>query len=105
MNEKSKFLLPPGFRDLLPDDAEREYFCTTSLINSFYASGYRLVATPLVEFEESLFEGAGEALEPRTLKLIDPLSQKLLGVRADITTQVSRLIRSRFATAELPLKL
>ncbi len=105
MNDKNNFLLPPGFRDLLPDDAEREYFCAHSLINSFYESGYRLVATPLVEFEESLFEGAGKALEPRTLKLIDPLSQKLLGVRADITTQVSRMIRSRFAGAKLPLKL
>lgn len=103
--EKSKFLLPPGFRDLLPDDAEREYFCTNSLVNNFYANGYRLVSTPLVEFEESLFEGSGEALEPRTLKLIDPLSQKLLGVRADITTQVARVIRSRFTNAQLPLKL
>lgn len=105
MTDKNQFLLPPGFRDLLPDDAEREYFCAHSLINSFYAKGYRLVATPLVEFEESLFEGAGKALEPRTLKLIDPLSQKLLGVRADITTQVSRVIRSRFSGAKLPLKL
>lgn len=105
MNDKKQFLLPPGFRDLLHDDAEREYYCTAQLINNFYKSGYRLVATPLVEFEESLFEGAGQALEPRTLKLIDPLSQKMLGVRADITTQVARLIRSRLNTAKLPLKL
>ncbi len=101
----NKYLLPPGFRDLLPDAAEQEYFCTTSLIENFYKHGYRLVATPLVEFEESLFEGAGKALEPRTLKLIDPQSQKTLGIRADITTQVSRLISSRLSKAKLPLKL
>lgn len=105
MVDKNNFLLPPGFRDLLPDDAEREYYCANSLINSFYSKGYRLVATPLVEFEESLFEGAGQALEERTLKLIDPQSQKLLGLRADITTQVSRVIRSRLDKADLPLKL
>ena len=103
--EKEKFLLPPGFRDLLPDEAEREYFCTNSLINNFYKSGYRLVGTPLLEFEESLFAGAGKALENRTLKLIDPQSNKMLGVRADITTQLARVINSRFSTSKLPLKL
>ena len=103
--EKNKFLLPPGFRDLLPDAAEQEYFCTKILIDNFYNHGYRLVAPPLLEFEDSLFVGAGENLEKRTLKLLDPLSQKMLGLRADITPQISRLVTSRLTQSKLPLKL
>src|SRR5688500_569555 len=95
--EKNTFLLPPGFRDLLPNEAEKEYFCVDSIIKNFFSKGYRLVATPLLEFESSLFEGAGKALQPRTLKLVDPASHEVLGIRADITTQVARLVRSRLA--------
>jgi ATP phosphoribosyltransferase regulatory subunit len=105
MTDKQNFLLPSGFRDLLPDDAEKEYCCTEKFIDNFYNWGYRLVATPLLEFEDSLFASSGEALAPRTLKLIDPVSQKTVGIRADITTQVARLVESRMGTAELPLRL
>jgi ATP phosphoribosyltransferase regulatory subunit len=105
MTDKQNFLLPSGFRDLLPDDAEKEYCCTEKFIDNFYNWGYRLVSTPLLEFEDSLFASSGEALAPRTLKLIDPVSQKTVGIRADITTQVARLVESRMDKAQLPLRL
>ncbi len=105
MTDKSNFLLPSGFRDLLPADAAKEYFCTQKFIGNFRNWGYELVSTPLLEFATSLFSGAGNALEPRTLKLTDPASQKIVGIRADITTQVARLAKSRMEEAELPLRL
>ena len=105
MDAKDKFLLPPGFRDLLSDEAEKEFSCTRQFIDNFHKWGYSLVSTPLLEFEESAFYGSGEALAPRTLKLADPLSQKTLCIRADITTQISRLIESRISNPDLPLRL
>lgn len=102
---KSKYLLPVGFRDLLQQEAEAEFYCVTEIVKTFQSWGYGLVSTPLVEFEDSLFDGAGNALEGKTLKLFDPASQKVMGVRADITTQVARLFSSRFVGAKTPVRL
>src|SRR5205814_9707195 len=61
------------------------------LLDHFRAQGYRLVQPPLVEHLDSLFTGTGHDLELQTFKLVDPLSGRLLGVRADITPQVARI--------------
>ena len=105
MNNKSKYLLPAGFRDLLPTEAEAEFYAIQKFMQNFAAWGYRLVSTPMVEFEDSLFYGSGKALESKTLKLFDPASQRLMGLRSDITTQISRLYESRMNSAELPARL
>lgn len=102
---KSKYLLPVGFRDLLPPEAEAEFYCTYEIIKTFQNWGYRLVATPMVEFEDSLFDGSGKALEGKALKLFDPASQKVMGVRADITTQISRLFSARLNSEQPPIRL
>ena len=61
------------------------------LLDHFAAQGYRLVQPPLVEHLESLATGTGRDLELQTFKVVDPLSGRLLGVRADTTPQVARI--------------
>lgn len=102
---KSKYLLPAGFRDLLPNEAEAEFYCISKFVENFAAWGYSLVSTPMVEFEDSLFDGSGKALEGKTLKLFDPGSQRVMGIRSDITTQIARLYESRLDSEKLPLRL
>ena len=101
----SKTLLPDGLRDVLPPDATREATVMRGLIDRFRASAYRRVDPPLVEFEESLLDGAGAATAPHTFRLMDPVSQRMMGVRADMTVQVARIATSRLSKAPRPLRL
>jgi ATP phosphoribosyltransferase regulatory subunit len=61
------------------------------LLDLFRAHGYQLVAPPLVEYVESLLTGSGRDLDLMTFKLVDQMSGRMLGVRADITPQVARI--------------
>ena len=81
-------LLPAGLADLLPPDAAREARAIDVAIERFAAFGYERVKPPLVEFEESLLGGPGAALAPQTFRLMDPVSQRMMGVRPDMTVQV-----------------
>lgn len=98
-------LLPDGLRDVLPPDATREADVVRGLIDRFRASAYRRVDPPLVEFEDSLLDGAGAATAPHTFRLMDPVSQRMMGVRADMTVQVARLATSRLTKSPRPLRL
>ena len=86
-----KWVLPEYIEDVLPAEAERTEALRRSLLDHFRAHGYRLVQPPLVEHLDSLFTGTGRDLELQTFKVVDPLSGRLLGVRADITPQVARI--------------
>lgn len=101
----SKTLLPDGLRDVLPPEATREASVVRGLIDRFRASAYRRVEPPLVEFEDSLLDGAGIATAPHTFRLMDPVSQRMMGVRADMTTQVARIASSRLGKTARPLRL
>lgn len=106
MNDNSnKALLPAGLQDLLPPEAAREAAAVEALLASFAAQGYERVKPPLIEFEEALLSGAGAALANQTFRLMDPVSQRMMGLRADITTQVARVAASRLAAAPRPLRL
>ncbi len=98
-------LLPAGLRDALPPEAELEAKSVETIMDCFAGHGYQRVKTPLLEFEESLFSGAGAATMEQTFRLMDPESQRMMGVRADITPQISRLATSRLAAAPRPLRL
>lgn len=89
----------------MPEDAEAKFYAVKTMVENFMRQKYRIVATPMVEFEDSLFSGSGEALKAKTLTAIDPVSQKTLGIRSDMTTQIARLVESRFADSDLPLRL
>jgi ATP phosphoribosyltransferase regulatory subunit len=86
-----KWILPENIEDVLPDEAERLEALRRTLLDHFRARRYRLVQPPLVEHLESLLTGTGRDLELQTFKVVDPLSGRLLGVRADITPQVARI--------------
>ena len=101
----NKWLLPDGLRDGLPPDAAHEADIHTLLLQTFSACGYERVAPPLVEFEDSLLDHAGEAIALSTFRLMDPVSQRMMGVRADMTPQVARIATSRLRKAPRPLRL
>ena len=103
-NEKSA-LLPAGLRDVLPCDASLEAELVERIIIFFAQNGYERVKTPLIEFEDSLLSGAGVALAPQTFRLMDPVSQRMMAVRADITPQIARIARTRLGETYRPLRL
>jgi ATP phosphoribosyltransferase regulatory subunit len=98
-------LLPAGLRDLLPPDAETEASAVEALMTVFAAHGYQRVKPPLLEFEDSLLAGSGAAVAEQTFRLMDPDSQRMMGLRADTTPQIARIATTRLATAPRPLRL
>jgi len=86
-----KWVLPEYIEDLLPAEAEEVERLRRALLDHFRAHGYRLVQPPLVEHLDSLLTGTGRDLELQTFKVVDPLSGRMLGVRADTTPQVARI--------------
>ncbi len=86
-----KWLLPEAIEDVLPAEAARVESLRRTLLDHFRMHGYRLVAPPLIEHLESLLTGAGRDLDLLTFKMVDPLSGRTLGMRADTTPQVARI--------------
>ncbi|NFV79700.1 ATP phosphoribosyltransferase regulatory subunit [Magnetospirillum aberrantis] len=106
MNElANRALLPAGLRDILPLDAEHEANVVSRLMAHFSAQGYERVKPPLIEFEETLLAGVGSASASQCFRVMDPHSQKMMGVRADMTPQVARIAVTRLAGAARPLRL
>ena len=98
-------LLPAGMRDILPPEAAHEAAVVARLMAACAAQGYERVKPPLVEFEDSLLAGSGTAMGPHTFRLMDPVSQRMMGLRADMTLQVARIATTRLAKAPRPLRL
>ena len=88
---KNRWLLPEGISDLLPDAAQDLEGLRHALLDTYRRHGFELVLPPLVEYLDSLLIGSGGDLDLKTFKLVDQLSGQSLGVRADITPQVSRI--------------
>ena len=91
MNQDDQWLLPEGVEELLPVPAALIEQMRRRLLDLYAGWGYQLVFPPLIEFLDSLLNGAGRDLETETFKLTDQLSGRLMGVRADITPQVARM--------------
>lgn len=104
-DEAQKALLPAGLQDLLPPDAAHEADLRERLLGCLAAYGYELVKPPLVEFEDSLLSGLGVAMAGDTFRMMDPVSQRMMGVRADMTVQIARMATSRLLKAPRPLRL
>lgn len=85
------WLLPENFADILPPEARLIEAWRARLLELFRVHGYQLVIPPMLEYLESLLTGTGEDLDLRTFKLVDQLSGRMMGVRADITPQVARI--------------
>ena len=86
-----RWLLPESISDVLPSEARRIEELRRLLLDQFRSSGYELVMPPLIEYLDALLTGAATDLGLRTFKLVDQLSGRTLGVRADITPQVARI--------------
>lgn len=85
------WLLPEYLSDALPAEAARIERLRRTLLDHFCSSGFQLVMPPMLEYLESLLTGAGQDLKLRTFKLVDQLSGRTMGVRADITPQAARI--------------
>ena len=87
----STWLLPENIADVLPSEARKIEELRRRLLDRFRSYGYELVMPPMLEYIESLLTSGGSDLNLRTFKLVDQLSGRTLGLRADITPQVSRI--------------
>ena len=85
------WLLPENVEDVLPPQAWRMEDMRRALLDLFRSRDYQLVIPPLMEYVDSLLTGVGADLDLKTFKLVDQLTGRLMGVRADITPQVARI--------------
>jgi len=87
----SNWLLPEHLSDILPAEARRIEELRRAMLDLYRNCGFELVAPPLVEYTDSLFVGNSQDLMLQTNKLVDQLSGRTMGVRADMTSQVARI--------------
>jgi len=87
----ASWLLPEGISDVLPNEARLQEQLRREALDLYRGFGYELVVPPLLEYTDSLLTGVGADLDLRTFKLVDQVSGRLLGLRADITPQVARI--------------
>ncbi len=85
------WLLPEYIADVLPSEARKIEDLRRLLLDLFRTYGYEMVMPPLLEYTESLLSGTGRDMDLRMFKLVDQLSGRTMGLRADITPQVARI--------------
>ncbi len=83
--------LPEHIADVLPSEARKVENLRRAFLDLFRTWGYELVMPPLLEYTESLLSGTGRDMDLRMFKLVDQLSGRTMGLRADITPQVARI--------------
>ena len=91
MNRENRWLLPEGIDELTGDSSRLLEQTRRKLLDRFDTWGYEQVITPLVEFTDSLLTGTGSDLELQTFRLIDQMTGRQMGIRADMTPQVARI--------------
>ncbi|MEY3793670.1 MAG: hypothetical protein RLZZ521_998, partial [Pseudomonadota bacterium] len=87
----SAWVLPDHIADVLPSEARHIEEIRRLYLDTARRFGYELVMPPLLEYLESLLSGTGRALDLQTFKLVDQLSGRTIGLRADTTPQVARI--------------
>ena len=87
----NRWLLPEDIADVLPAEARKVESLRRAVLDLYQSYGYELVAPPILEFLDSLLTGTGSDLNLQTFKLVDQLSGRTLGLRADMTPQVARI--------------
>lgn len=102
---RDKGLLPEGLRDDLPPLAGFEADVVERVMRHLASFGYQRVNPPIVEFEETLLAGPGEAVSDQMFRLMDPVSQRMMGVRPDMTLQIARIATTRLRDLPRPLRL
>ena len=98
-------LLPEGFRDSLPELATKENRVNSTFIKLMQINGFLLVKPPLLEFESSLFFLLDDNEDANSFRVLDPISQKMMGIRSDITVQIARISCGSLIELPRPLKV
>ncbi len=104
-DDAEKALLPAGLADKLPPQAAQEAVVIARLADCFSSHGFQRVAPPLVEFEDNLLGDSGADMAADTFRIMDPVSQRMMGLRADMTMQVARIAATRLRRQPRPLRL
>ncbi len=91
MTIADRWLLPDGVEELLPEQAGQVELLRRKLLDLYQSWGYELVIPPLLEFTDSLLVGLGDDIDLQTFKVVDQLSGRTMGIRADITPQTARI--------------
>ena len=97
-------LLPEGFRDSLPDLANEEYKINDAFLKILIKSGFYLLVLLLLNLK-ALFLLSNESQKSESFRILDPLSQKVMAIRSDITSQIARISCGSLSKYERPLKL
>ena len=87
----NRWLLPDGVEEVLPAEAQSVEQLRRRLLDLYASWGYELIMPPLIEFTDSLLSGVGGDLDLLTVKVVDQLSGRLMGLRADMTPQAARI--------------
>ncbi len=98
-------LLPVGMTDVLPPDAFCREKAVETVVDVFQSCGYDRVSPPLLEFAETLAGAKYGDLSNQTFRVTDPVSGKIMGVRADMTPQIGRIAVTRLKNEPRPLRL
>ena len=99
-------LLPAGFSDKIYPKSQKNALIIENILQFFLNFNYLRISPPLIEFEETLLnQGPGLALKNNSFRVMDPISKKMMAVRSDMTTQVSRISSKRLAHYPRPLRL
>lgn len=98
--QQSTWFTPDGLEDLLPPQAQKLEYYRRKLMDGFQLSGYDLVLPPLAEFTDSLLTGTARQLAVDTCRFTDQESGKMMGVRADMTPQVARIVSNRLKASD-----
>lgn len=91
MAANNNWLLPDGVRETLPDEALKLEHRRRTVLDSMIERNYQLVMPPIMEFVDALLTGTGEELDTQTYKFMDQHTQRMLGIRADMTPQIARI--------------
>ncbi|MDR3325755.1 MAG: ATP phosphoribosyltransferase regulatory subunit [Rhodospirillaceae bacterium] len=98
-------LLPAGLYDILPPQAAHEANVEARLMANFFTHGYECVKPPLIEFEESLIYGHSSTVSEHIFRVMDPMTQRMMGIRSDMTLQIARIATTQLINVARPLRL
>lgn len=104
MTANKHWVLPQGIEEALPEQAARLESVRRELLDMYTSWGYELVIPPFIDHIESLLTGTGHELDLQTFKIVDQLSGRTLGIRADMTPQVARIDAHQLAR-DVPTRL